>query len=177
MEFIDVINRRESCRDFDTRPVEKEKLTALIEAARVSPSACNSQPWHFTVVTEPNARAAVAAGLQKMGANKFTANCPAFIIVCERHAKLKEGIAAAIASQTFAQIDLGLTSAHICLRATDLGLSTCIVGWMDKEKLNAVAHEDKADNIKICICVGYAASPDIRVKKRNDTDSIAAFIE
>ena len=50
MDFLNIANMRYSCRNFDPdRPVEREKLEKIIEAGRLSPSACNGQPYHFTV--------------------------------------------------------------------------------------------------------------------------------
>ena len=84
--FIELARRRQSCRRYDRRPVEPEKLEACIEAARLSPSACNSQPWGFTVVTRPVLLPEVAACVQQLGINAFTADCPAFVVVTEEKA-------------------------------------------------------------------------------------------
>ena len=81
MDFMELALRRESCRDFSEKPVEKEKLEAVMQAARLAPSACNSQPWSFTAVTGARTAKAVAKCLQGMGMNKFTDRCPAFIVV------------------------------------------------------------------------------------------------
>ena len=55
---------RQSCRNFDpARPVEREKLTACLEAARLSPAACNSQPWRYIAVDEPERLPQLAACL------------------------------------------------------------------------------------------------------------------
>ena len=86
--FIELARRRQSCRRYDRRPVEPEKLEACIEAARLSPSACNSQPWGFTVVTRPVLLPEVAACVQQLGINAFTADCPAFVVVTEEKATL-----------------------------------------------------------------------------------------
>lgn len=53
MDFLELANRRQSTRKYDTsRPIEPEKIARIIEAARLAPSACNAQPWHFVVVDE-----------------------------------------------------------------------------------------------------------------------------
>ena len=49
MDFLEIANARQSCRSYDSRPVEEEKLNAVLEAVRLAPSACNSQPYHLTV--------------------------------------------------------------------------------------------------------------------------------
>ena len=55
-------------------------LTQVLEAARLAPSACNSQPYHFYVAVDGTARA-VGAATQSLGMNKFAGDCPAFIVV------------------------------------------------------------------------------------------------
>lgn len=53
MDFLELASRRQSTRKYDiNRPVEPEKIERIIEAARLAPSACNAQPWHFVVVNE-----------------------------------------------------------------------------------------------------------------------------
>ncbi|HEX3026549.1 MAG TPA: nitroreductase family protein, partial [Clostridia bacterium] len=78
--FFDLINQRESCRNYADKPVEKEKLIACVEAARIAPSACNSQPWSYVVVNNRVLSSKVAKCLQGAGMNKFTDQCPAFIV-------------------------------------------------------------------------------------------------
>ena len=98
---------------YDRRPVEPEKLEACIEAARLSPSACNSQPWGFTVVTRPVLLPEVAACVQQLGINAFTADCPAFVVVTEEKATLMKRLDGVVDSQHFASIDVGLSLIHI----------------------------------------------------------------
>ena len=84
MDYFSLISQRESCRNYDpNRPVSHQQLTRCLEAARIAPSACNSQPWSFVVVNRPELSAQVAECLQGLGMNKFSENCPAFIVVVE----------------------------------------------------------------------------------------------
>ena len=83
MDFLKIAQTRQSCRSYDeTREVEREKLDAVLEAARLAPSACNSQPYHFTVCTGETAKAAAQA-VMSMGMNKFAAKAPVMIVVSE----------------------------------------------------------------------------------------------
>ena len=82
--FSELVKSRESCREYDkSKPVENEKLRAIIGAAVLAPSACNSQPWHFTVVNSKEKSPLLANAIQKLGSNKFTAECPSFIVINE----------------------------------------------------------------------------------------------
>ena len=58
MELIDAITTRRSVRKYQDKPVEREKINQCIEAARLAPSACNSQPWHFIVIDDPKVKEA-----------------------------------------------------------------------------------------------------------------------
>lgn len=173
--FFELIEKRESCRSYSDKGVEKEKLIKCIEAARLAPSACNSQPWSFIVVNGEKSKE-VAKCTQKTGMNKFTDNCPAFIIVCEEKATLSAKIADLIESQSYAQIDIGLTTSHICYAATEQGLSTCILGWFDEGKLVDLLELSENTRVRLVIAVAYAQSNDLRVKKRKELDEIMTYV-
>ena len=83
-DFMTLVQARYSCRDYDPdRPVEHEKLIQCLEAARLAPSACNSQPWHFTVVEGREMILKTAKCLQESGMNQFTDNAGALIVINE----------------------------------------------------------------------------------------------
>lgn len=175
--FLDLVHQRESCRNYAEKAVEKEKLAACIEAARLAPSACNSQPWSFTVVTNRELAPKVAACLQDAGMNKFTDKCPAFVIVVEEKATLSARVGSKVKNQEYASVDIGIATAHFCLAATDLGISTCIMGWFNEPKLKALLDISKTKRIRLVIGAGYAVDDKLRNKSRKDFDTIAQFIE
>lgn len=173
--FMDLMQMRQSCRNFDPRPVEHEKLEQLVEAFRLSPSACNAQPWKLIVATGETAKE-VRACIQEGGRNKFTDNCPVFAVLIEETAVLKPAVAEKFHSQAFAQMDIGIATAHYCLAATDLGLSTCILGWIDEEKLKSTLGIAPEKAVRLVLATGYAAQDDvIREKKRKPVSEIAEF--
>ena len=84
MNFFELINKRESVRGYLDKPVEKEKIEKIIECARLSPSACNAQPWKFVVVNDKDILEKVAKKLYDplvSGINKFALTSPVFIVV------------------------------------------------------------------------------------------------
>lgn len=173
--FENFMTRRQSCRNFNGEPVEREKLEALVEAVRLSPSACNAQPWRVIMATGETAKL-VRESVQEGGRNKFTDNCPAFAVMVEEHATLKPAVAEKFHSQAFAQIDIGIATAHYCLAATDLGLSTCILGWMNEERLKENLGIAPEKRVRLVLATGYAAADDeLRVKKRKTTEEMAEF--
>ena len=83
MDFLELAKLRQSCRSYDeNRDVESEKLAAILEAGRLSPSACNSQPYHIVVCRGEKAKQAAAA-VSGMGMNKFAAKAPVLLLLSE----------------------------------------------------------------------------------------------
>ncbi|NLX93315.1 MAG: NAD(P)H nitroreductase [Clostridiales bacterium] len=175
-DFFELIAKRESCRNYSEKKVEREKLEKCIEAARLAPSACNSQPWSFTAVDSPEFAPQVAKCLQEMGMNKFTDNCPAFVIIAEEKATLSARVGGKVKNQDYAPIDIGLATAQLCLAATDQGLSTCIMGWFNESKLKELLDISKEKRIRLVIAVGYAVDEELRQKSRKSLEDIARFM-
>ena len=110
--------------------------------------------------------------------NLFTDECPAFIIVAEEPAQLIARIRDAVPSeQIYAPMDIGLAAAHICLQATDIGLSTCIIGWFDADALRQVADIPADKPIRLVIAVGYAAEDKPTKKIRKPLEDIVHYLE
>lgn len=176
MSFMDLTLKRESCRNFADKKVEKQDLVSCIEAARHSPSACNSQPWHFIVVNDSALSPKIAQCTQDLGMNKFTNQCPAFIVVCQESANATAKIGGVITNQQFAPIDIGLSVSHLCYRATELGLSTCILGWFNEKRVKTLLKLPKNKRVRLILAVGYANSEKIRTKKRKSLDEIMTYM-
>lgn len=175
--YFDLINKRESCRNYTDKPVEKEKLIACIEACRIAPSACNGQPWKFIVVNNKELSTKVAKCLQNLVMNKFTDKCPAFIIILEEKSDIKARIGGTIKNQDYSSIDIGIATAHLCLAATELGLSTCIMGWFSEKELKKLLSIQKSKRIRLVVSVGYSADKKLRNKVRKSIDEISLFID
>ena len=109
--------------------------------------------------------------------NKFTSDCPAFITVYEDEATLSQKIANIISRQHFAQIDVGIATAHLCLAATELGLSTCILGWFEEKKLAEILGIPEKKVIRLVIAIGYSQTDDLRTKKRKDLENIMRWVD
>lgn len=178
MTLDELFAARQSCRKFDpARAVTREQLTACVEAARLAPSACNSQPWSFVVVCDPAAAKRTAEAVQDMGMNKFTDDCPAFCVVVEEKASLSETVGMRFKDQDFVGNDLGLATAYYTLKATELGLSTCILGWLNEKKIRAAVGIPEDKRVRLVIATGYAQPGyPVREKKRKPLDKIARFI-
>lgn len=176
MDFMDLCLRRQSCRNFADKAVEHEKLVKCIEAARLTPSGCNSQPWSFVVVEDPKLVPEVAKCAQQMGINEYISEAKAFIVVLEEHAVLMPGIRKILDSQYFAKGDLGAAVVTICYAAEAQGLGTCILGVYDREKLGQLLNIPIEKQYAGLIAVGYAAEDKVRNKPRKALEEIARFV-
>lgn len=176
MTFSEMAAARQSCRSYQARAVEREKLEAMIETAKLAPSACNSQPWHMTVISGDKAPA-FAKCVQGMGMNKFASGCPAFIVINEEEMSRTAKVGAKLLKQHYASYDIGLLAAHLCYAAQEQGLSTCILGWLDEKAIKEQTGIDKDKKICLVLCVGYASEDEkLRKKVRKDTAQIATFL-
>ena len=173
MNFNKLASDRQSCRNYSSTPVEKEKIMKMIESAALSPSACNSQPWHFVVVEEKNQVEKMPSLLQFGSLNKFTNNVPAYIVICETKAKLLA--AATCDSQYYAQMDIGLTTAHLILSAQSQGLATCIMGAFKEDSLMQLLSIPTDAKIRLVLAVGYTQEHTIRPKSRKPLTNICSF--
>ena len=175
MDFQDLISVRQSCRSFDeTRVVEEEKLQAVLEAARLAPSACNGQPYRFTVCRGEKAKAAAKA-TQSMGMNKFASQAPILIVVSEEDYVKTAALGAKVKGNDYRSIDIGIAAAYLTAAATEQGLGTCILGWLDDEKLRAIC--SLSHPVRLVIAVGYAKEDTVRTKKRKPLDELVAYCE
>ena len=175
MDFSELMYKRQSCRGYDeNREVEQEKLDAILEAARLAPSACNGQPYHFTVCRGAKAKA-VAKATQGMGMNKFASQAPVLIVVSEESYTKSAALGAKLKNNDFRSIDIGIAVAYLTAAATEQGLSTCILGWLDDDKLRAAC--GLKQTVRLVITLGYAADETIRPKKRKDMDELVSYCE
>ena len=174
MTHTELINVRQSCRSYDPeRKVEEEKIRAILEAARLAPSACNGQPYHITVCKGENAKK-VAECVTGMGMNKFAKDAPIMLVISEEDYVASAALGARVKKNDYRSIDIGIVSAYITSEATDRGLGTCILGWFDDEKIREVCLLTKP--VRLVIALGYPKADDkIRQKKRKDIDDLVSY--
>src|SRR5512136_2681423 len=127
MNVMDAIKTRKSVRAYLERPVEDEKLNAVLEAARLAPSASNRQEWRFVIVREPETRK-LLAGIASSQGHVYKA--PVVVVAC---AETDEHIMQC--GQLSYPIDVAIALEHISLAAVELGLGTCWVGAFDEDKV------------------------------------------
>ncbi len=176
MNFTEIAMTRQSCRKYDPdRAVEQEKLNRILETARLSPSACNGQPYHITVCTGEAAQK-VAKATQGMGMNKFAVDAPILLVLSEKPYVATAALGARVKGNDYRSMDLGILSAYITAEATAQGLGTCILGWLDDEEIRKICNLDGA--VRLVITLGYAKEGDpLRSKKRKEMDELVSYVE
>lgn len=176
MNFMEIAQTRQSCRAYDaTREVETDKLQSILEVSRLSPSACNGQPYHVTVCKGEAAKR-VAKATQGMGMNKFASDAPVLIVISEKPYVKTAALGAKVKGIDYRSIDIGILAAYVTAEAAALGLGTCILGWLDSDKIREICSLD--GDVKLVITLGYAKEGDtLRVKKRKPLDELVSYVE
>ena len=172
--LFDLITKRFSVRDYETRKIEKEKLEKIVESGRLAPSWMNVQPWKFVVVTEPDLVLRLGKAAAGLGMNKFAKDAPVHILVIEESANITSFLGSKIKDKHFPLIDIGIVSAHIVLAAEEQGLGSCILGWFDEKAIKQMVGIPSSKRLLLDIVIGYAAKPD-RPKSRKSMDKIVSF--
>jgi nitroreductase len=136
--------------------VDKEIISAIIDAGRVSPSACNAQPGRFVAVTEKELiNEIVKDGLGGAVPNKWAASAPVIIVGCAQLNILTHRIGEAVKGIQYHQIDLGISMEHMVLKATEMGLGTCWIGWFKERKIKKILNIPKGWRVIALLTLGY----------------------
>ncbi|MBV5282262.1 MAG: nitroreductase family protein [Paludibacter sp.] len=174
--FLELVQNRQSDRAFFDTPVEKEKIERILEAARLAPSACNSQPWKFVVVTNAEKRTLVAdaTASKVLSMNHFTKQAPVQLVLIEENSNFTSNIGGMLANKHYPHIDLGIAASHISLAATDEGLGSCIVGWCNEKKVRKALDIPRNKRVLLVIFLGYSNQPS-RTKTRKTIEEIVSW--
>lgn len=173
MEFLDLVKKRQSDRKYKDIPVDRRVVVKCIEAARLSPSACNSQPWKFVVVDEPGLLSKMATAAAGMGMNKFAAQCPVIVAVVLEKMNFTARIGSVIKDKEYSLLDVGIAVENFCLQAAELGLGTCILGWFDEKKVKRLLGIG-GRRVPLLITLGYPDG-ETRNKVRKDINTMSSW--
>jgi len=155
MMFKELINKRQSVRSYKSEAVPTEAIDACIEAARLAPSACNSQPWKFIVVDDETLKRQVGEAAAGLGMNKFCPLAPCIVAVVLEKPNVLSAVGSVLKDKEYTLIDIGIAADHFCLQAAELGLGTCMIGWFDEKKVQQLLGIPKNKRIPLLITVGY----------------------
>ncbi|UCH14533.1 MAG: nitroreductase family protein [Bacteroidales bacterium] len=177
LNFLDLAKTRQSVRSYSNKPVEPEKIERCIEAARLAPSACNSQSWKFIIVNNTELKNALADAAEDriLSMNHFTKQAPVHVVVVREKPNFTSKLGGIVRNKTYTLIDLGIASEHFCLQAVSEGLGTCILGWFNEKKVKELLNIPRNKRAELIITLGYPASDEIREKKRKDLTEIFSY--
>jgi nitroreductase len=165
MTVVEAIAARYSCRAYQDKPIEADKLDVIFEAARLAPSARNFQDWRFVVVTDSDMRCRLVEAANNQ---KFLAEAAAVIVACSTSDHVMR------CGQPVAPIDVAIALEHIALQATELGLATCWIGSFYPEKVKTILGIPGGIAVIELMALGYPADKP-KMHKREPIDNIRCF--
>lgn len=176
MKFIDLVLSRQSDRAYSNQPVHREDIVTCIKAARLAPSASNSQPWTFIIVDQPELKDQVASATwsKLVKFNKFTHQAHALVVMVLEKPRMITRIGGAVKNREFPLIDIGIAAEHFCLQAAELGLGTCMMGWFNEKKVKNLLKIPKNKRLALVISIGYPNGKH-REKIRKPMEEICTF--
>jgi nitroreductase len=159
------------------KPVEREKILACIESARLAPSAENAQPWRFLIIDDPEVKAkfgaAAFSGIYSF--SRFALKAPVLIIILARLDLVAHRLGKQIQDVSFYLIDIGIAGEHIVLQAEELGLGTCWIGWFNSRKTRKFFRIPRKYKVVCLMALGYFEKKPPQPKTRKPLDDIAWF--
>ncbi|MDO9548946.1 MAG: nitroreductase family protein [Candidatus Marinimicrobia bacterium] len=168
MNFTELVNKRQSTRKYAEKRVERDLIDKCLDAARLAPSARNSQPWSFIVLDDPKIIATVSekafSGIYK--STRFAGKAPALIVVVTEKADYITRIGNLIRNIKYSLIDIGIACEHLVLQAEELGLGTCWLGWFSARAVKKALNLPRSAKIDILISMGYPLDPDYRKERK-----------
>jgi len=176
MEFSELVQKRQSDRKYAPKPVAREHILKCLEAARMAPSACNSQPWKFVVVDDRVKLLQISDAAIGLGMNKFTVQVPVLVAVVQENMNLEAKAGAVVKNKDYSMMDLGMAVENFCLQAAELGLGTCIMGWFDEKKVKEVLGVPRGRRVQLLIALGHPDAP-TRSKVRKPLEEMSSWNE
>lgn len=159
MTFLDLVRSRSSVRAYKPDPVPQSILNHVLEAARLAPSACNLQPYHFAVITEPDLRKKVCAAYR----DAWLAGAPVLVVACSEP---KKAWCRRSDGKNHADIDLAIAVDHMTLAAAEAGLGTCWVCAFDTVLVRRVLNVPASHEPVALLPIGYPAVEGQPAKER-----------
>ena len=148
MEFKEVIKARYSCKKYSNRQVEEEKLTAILNAGRLAPTAKNLQEQHVYVLQSPEALAKIDA------VTPCRYGAPTVLVV----AFDKNNVFTYPGGKRDSGVeDATIVATHMILAAADEGVDSCWINFLDPEKLAEALSFPENEEILMVMDLGYAA--------------------
>jgi nitroreductase len=157
MTFAELVKTRHSIRSYLGKPVEREKILACLEAARLAPSASNTQPWHFVVADDPALRQKLCgeafSGI--FSTMRFPREAPVLVAAVAKPPTPGMRAGNAFLRTNFGFVDMGIAIEHFVLQAAELGLGTCWMGMFDEGKVKKTLGIPRGHKVVAMLTLGY----------------------
>ena len=178
MALLDLIKQRKSVRRFMDWPVEREKIMMCLEAARAAPSACNSQPWRFIVVDDPELKKRLCErafrGIYFI--NAFCKKAPVIVVIVSEKGRFLARIGGMFRGTKYYLIDIGIAGEHFVLQAEEMGLGTCWLGWFNESAVKKALSIPKDKKVDVLITLGYYDKKKMKsTQDREPIEKVASF--
>jgi len=168
--FLEIAKNRYSCRKYDSRAVEAEKLDLVLEAGRIAPSAVNFQPWYFYVIQDRED----LEKLHQVYHREWFRTAPCVIVICGDHSTAwKRGD-----GKDHCDIDVAITTDHMTLQATELKLATCWICNFDAAKTSELLELPDHLEPAVILPLGYPldqVDPERHVGKRRPLSEMVSY--
>ncbi|MBM3243454.1 MAG: NAD(P)H nitroreductase [Candidatus Omnitrophica bacterium] len=177
MKLIDLIKKRRSVRRYLNKPIPRKALLECIEAARLAPSACNTQPWKFIIIDDKFKIKEITDKIchSAYSFNKFIGDSAALIIVVSDKEGFLRKAAGVLKGTDYYLIDIGIACEHLVLQAEELGIGSCWIGWFDERSLKKALKLPGKTKIDVVISLGYYDFQEISQKPRKTLEEVAVF--
>jgi nitroreductase len=149
MNVMEAIRQRRSIRAYEDRPIEEEKLQAVLDAGRLAPSACNRQEWRYIVVRDPAMRTDLA---EAANGQKFVGEAPVVLVACAKTDGHKMSC-----GEACYPIDVAISLDHITLKAVEEGLGTCWIGAFNQPAVKKLLNIPEDVRVVQLMPLGYPA--------------------
>jgi len=159
MDVFDAIKKRRSIRRYKGKPIQKENIEKMVEAARWAPSAKNLQPWKLVIVQDPKMLEELVPICQ---GQEFVSESGAFIV-------------GSVDGSKWSEVDLAIAMDHLSLEAVELGYGTCWIGSFDKDGLKQKLDLPEGYEPLVCMTVGV---PDVMPESptKKTVDELVAWV-
>jgi nitroreductase len=159
MDFIDIVRQRRSVRAFSDTPVPRAEIEKCLEAARLAPSAQNSQPWNFAVVSgrEKVAEFSKKAFSGVYSPTSFASKASAVVVLLAKLSFVTHRLGRQAQGVEFWMLDMGIAGEHLVLQACELGIGTCWIGWFDVKAVRKHLGLPAGWHVAGLIAMGYPA--------------------
>lgn len=175
--FLDLVKKRYSLRSYKKDRVARTDIDMCLEAARFAPSACNSQPWSFIIIDEPEKRSKVAeaafSGIYSMCS--FAKEAPVLIVVITEKSSYAATLGQYLKGTQYNLIDIGIACEHILLQAAERGIGSCWLGWFNEKKVKKCMGLKNDVHVDSILTLGYPHDKTVPEKKRRSLDEIRKY--